>query len=94
VFLKGNKGDVRPLGGGGKKEKEILDEDILSEAKGWVPNLGQSRTRETKYFHLVEVYWITKAMVSQVDARQQQENAATRHAVRVLEEKFELFCKA
>jgi hypothetical protein len=51
------------------------EEEILAEAKGWVPDPGQTRTRETKYFRLAEVYWITKAMVTQALAQQQQEHA-------------------
>jgi hypothetical protein len=39
-----------------RKRSEIQDEDILLEAKEWVPDPGQTRTRETKYFLLVEVY--------------------------------------
>jgi hypothetical protein len=77
-----------------KERKDITEEDILLEAKEWVTYLGQMRTKETKCFFLVEIYWMTKAMVAQVVAQQKLENKATQHAVHILEAKFELFCKA
>jgi hypothetical protein len=45
-----------------KKKKSISNEDILLEAKEWVTNPRQSRTKE-KNTSLAETYW-HKAMVA------------------------------
>jgi hypothetical protein len=38
-----------------KNRKATMEEDILLEEKDWVTDPGQMRTRETKYFLLVEI---------------------------------------
>jgi hypothetical protein len=48
-----------------RKRKNMSDEEIMWSVKEWVPHPGKSRTRDTKFFHLAEVYWMTKAMVAQ-----------------------------
>jgi hypothetical protein len=69
-------------------------EVIVEEVKAWVDDPFYSRTRETKYFKLAETYWIVKAMVVQAVEKTRKENEATLHAVKILEGKFELFCKS
>jgi hypothetical protein len=55
------------------KRQQTSEEEILVEAREWVPDPGQMRMRETKYFRLVEVYWHTKAMIAQAMVQQQNE---------------------
>jgi hypothetical protein len=47
-----------------RKRKSTTDEEILRSAKEWVPDPGKSRTRDTKFFHLAEVYWMMKATMA------------------------------
>jgi hypothetical protein len=51
--------------GGSTKRKNMSNEEIMWSVKEWVPHPGKSHTRDTKFFHLAEVYWMTKAMVAQ-----------------------------
>jgi hypothetical protein len=39
-----------------RKRRVTTDEDILLEAKDWVSDPRQTRTREAKYFRLTETY--------------------------------------
>jgi hypothetical protein len=41
------------------------DADIVREVQYWVEDPKYTRTRETRYFQLAEMYWIMKAMVAQ-----------------------------
>jgi hypothetical protein len=47
----------------GAKERLSLKEEIVQEVKDWVEDPQNTRTRETKYFHLAETYWVVKALV-------------------------------
>jgi hypothetical protein len=39
------------------------DKDILEEVRDWVDDPFYSRTRETNYFIILDIYWIVKALV-------------------------------
>jgi hypothetical protein len=43
--------------------KKISDEYIVQEVKDWVENPKYTRSIETKYFILVETYWVVKALL-------------------------------
>jgi hypothetical protein len=49
-----------------RAEKHNLFEDqILQEVKGWVKELVYMISTTTKFFKLVETYWIVKKIISQ-----------------------------
>jgi hypothetical protein len=48
-----------------RKRKNMSNEEIMWSMKEWVHHPGKYRTRDTKFFRLAEVYWMTKAMVAQ-----------------------------
>ena len=43
----------------------MFDSQLLEEIEHWVTDLGYSRTKETKYFKIVEIYWMVKAKIAQ-----------------------------
>jgi hypothetical protein len=62
--------------------------------KGWVDNPLYSRTWETKYFKLVETYWIVKYMVAKAVEKVEKENETTLQVVKMVEGKVKLFYRS
>jgi hypothetical protein len=73
-------------------EANMYDREMLEEVEDWVEDPFYSKTRETKYFKIVEIYWIVKAMVGQALHKSRREQVDLLHAIHILEGKFELFC--
>jgi hypothetical protein len=40
------------------------DEDVEHQVGGLIPDLGCTRSRNSKFFHTLELYWHTKTMVA------------------------------
>jgi hypothetical protein len=40
-------------------------DEIIKEAAKWVSDPANPHTRDTRYFRMVEAYWIVKALVGQ-----------------------------
>jgi hypothetical protein len=53
------------------------DVDIAREVQYWVDDPKYTRTRETRYFQLLEMYWIVKYMVSQAVEKAKRDNDLT-----------------
>lgn len=70
------------------------DVDIAREVQYWVDDPKYTRTRETIYFQLEEMYWIVKAMVAQAVAKAKRDNDKTVQAIEILDGKFDLFCRS
>jgi hypothetical protein len=49
-----------------KKRKRVSKEQIEEYYKGWIFDLGFSRTKDTNIFGLKKIYWINKAFITQV----------------------------
>jgi hypothetical protein len=63
---------------------------ILEETHDWVTDPFYSRTRDIKYFKVLEKYWIVKAMVGQALEKSMEERRDIMHSIRIFEGKFEL----
>jgi hypothetical protein len=74
------------------KRQKTRPEEIIQEASNWMPDPGNPHTRDTKYFQMVEAYWMNKALVAQAITETQRQNVELLQAVHILEGKFELFC--
>jgi hypothetical protein len=71
-----------------------MEEDIIKEATKWVVDLVHPRTRDMRYFRMVEMYWLVKALVGQAISKTKREHGELLHAIHVLEGKFKLYCWA
>jgi hypothetical protein len=48
------------------QRRRTKEDEIIKEATKWVSDPANPQTRDTRYFRMVEAYWMVKALVAQV----------------------------
>ena len=66
----------------------------MKEVKGWVTELIHSRTQDTKFFRIVDTYWLVKTLIGHVLKKNKEEKQDILHIIRFFEGKIEAMCKA
>jgi hypothetical protein len=76
-----------------QKRRKLTKLQLETEFMHWVPDIRYSRSRESKTFKLIELYWLNKAFIAQVVDERGQQHQAILQNLDILEKKFEAVCK-
>lgn len=77
-----------------RKRWKLPKEQLEAEFKEWVPDSSYSRTRDTKIFKLIELYWLNKAFITQVVEEKSSQQQAMMQKLNMMDQKFDALCKS
>lgn len=76
-----------------RKRQKLSKDDLEAKFKEWVPDSGNSRTRDTKIFKLIELYWMNKDFIAQVVEERGNQQQAIMWKLNMMDHKFYALCK-